>query len=336
MKNSAFYIITVLIWGSTWIGIKMQLGLVEPIASVTYRFALASAILLLWCYLRGLNLRYSIQEHGFMFLQGVLLFGFNYLLFYIAELHVTSGLAALVFSTILLMNVVNGAILLRSSVNGSVLIGGVIGLTGMFLVFRSEITTFSLENDGAFGIVCCLLATFLASLGNITSARNQKRSLPILQTNGYGMGYGALAMFVVALLSGKSFSFDPSAVYIGSLFYLSVFGSIIAFGCYLKLVGSIGADRAAYATLLFPVVALIISTIWENYIWTPSSATGVAMILFGNLWMIRKKRPQNLDQSSSEDSRHRISSGGEGIGRQDKKEVRPIRRKICTPNDLKN
>ncbi len=292
MKNVIFYTITVLIWGSTWIGIKMQLGLVEPIVSVTYRFALAAVILLVWCRLRGLNMRYDLQQHGFMFLQGMLLFGFNYLLFYVAELHVTSGLAAIIFSTILLMNVINGAIFLRSPISGSVLIGGIIGLVGIIMVFRSEITTFSLENDSVYGIVCCLVATLLASLGNITSARNQKHKIPIIQTNAYGMAYGTLAMFVVALLVGKSFSFDPSFVYVGSLVYLALFGSVIAFGCYLHLVGSIGADRAAYATLLFPIVALVISTIWEDYHWSLSSGFGVALILFGNLWMIRKKKTE--------------------------------------------
>lgn len=293
MKNLAFYTLTVLIWGSTWIGIKLQLGEVEPIVSVTYRFALAAAILMVWCWLRGLNMRYDLRQHGFMFLQGMLLFGFNYLLFYVAELHVTSGLAAIIFSTILLMNVVNGAIFLRSPINGSVLLGGGIGLIGIILVFRSEITTFSLHNNNVFGILCCITATFLASLGNITSARNQKQKLPIIQTNAYGMGYGALAMFIVALLADKPFIFETSFVYIGSLFYLALFGSVIAFGCYLHLVGSIGADRAAYATLLFPIVALAISTIWEDYHWLPSSALGVAMILFGNLWMIKKKKLEN-------------------------------------------
>lgn len=289
MKNLAFYSLTVLIWGSTWIGIKLQLGMVEPVVSVTYRFGLAALILLVWCRVRGLNMRYNLHQHGFMFLQGILLFGFNYLLFYVAELHVTSGLAAIIFSTILLMNVVNGALFLRSPINGGVLIGGGIGLVGIIMVFHSEIASFSLEDSSVFGILCCLAATLLASLGNITSARNQKQKMPIIQTNAYGMGYGALAMLIAALLAGKSFTIDTSFVYIGSLVYLALFGSVIAFGCYLYLVGSIGADRAAYATLLFPLVALTISTIWEDYHWSFSSAMGVALILFGNLWMIRRK-----------------------------------------------
>ncbi|MBW2683863.1 MAG: DMT family transporter [Deltaproteobacteria bacterium] len=290
MKNLSFYLLVILIWGSSWIGIKMQLGTVEPIVSVTYRFTLAAVILLVWCYIRGLNMRFSLKEHGFMLLQGILLFGLNYLFFYIAELHVTSGLAAVIFSTILLMNIVNGAIFLKSAIDGMVAIGGLLGLAGIILVFRPEITSFSLDNNGALGAVLCIVATLFASLGNITSARNQKNGLPIIQTNAYGMSYGALAMLLITLAWGKPFSFEVSSVYIGSLLYLALFGSVIAFGCYLTLVGNIGADRAAYATLLFPIVALAISTIWEDYQWTLSSAAGVGLILLGNLWMLKRRK----------------------------------------------
>lgn len=288
MKNVLFYMVTVLIWGSTWIGIKMQLGLIDPMVSVAYRFSLAALILLCWCHFRTLPMRFSLNEHGFMALQGLLLFGFNYLLFYIAELYVTSGLAAVIFSTILLMNMVNGAIFLKTPIDGRVIIGGILGLSGIVLVFRPEITSYSLENDGVLGVLYCLLATALASLGNITSARNQRRGLPIVQSNAFGMGYGALAMYLVILLAGKPLAFDSSAVYVGSLLYLALFGSVIAFGCYLTLVGNIGADRAAYATLLFPIVALLISTVWEGYLWTLSSAVGVGLILLGNLWMLKR------------------------------------------------
>ncbi|MBT8362886.1 MAG: DMT family transporter [Deltaproteobacteria bacterium] len=295
MKNKLFYLITVLIWGSTWLGIKLQLGVVEPMVSVVYRFGLAALILLIWCWVKRMNMRFGWREHGFMLLQGVLLFGFNYLLFYEAELLVTSGLAAVIFSTILAMNIINGAIFLGSAVDKKVVIGGILGLIGIVLVFRPEISSFSFDNNGMKGIILCIFATLLASLGNITSARNQKNKLPIIQSNAYDMAYGALILFIVSLASGKAFIFDYSFVYIGSLLYLAIFGSIIAFGCYLSLVGSIGADRAAYATLLFPLVALLISTIWENYQWTISSLTGVCLILLGNFIILQKQKGSKLN-----------------------------------------
>ncbi len=289
MKNFLFYLFTVLIWGSTWIGIKLQLGIVDPMVSVTYRFALAAILLLLWCWIRGMKMRFTLKEHGYMLMQGLLLFGFNYLMFYEASLYLTSGLTAVIFSTVVVMNIINGAIFLGSSVDNRVVLGGGIGLVGMGLVFGPEISGFSLESHGVLGILLGLGATLLASLGNITSARNQKNGLPIVQTNAYGMTYGAIAMGIVSLVCQKQFLFDPSFVYVGSLLFLVVFGSIIAFGCYLSLVGNIGADRAAYATLLFPLVALVISTIWEGYQWTPSSLAGVGLIVLGNFSIIYKK-----------------------------------------------
>jgi len=289
MKNTLFYLVTVLIWGTTWIGIKMQLGTVDPMVSVTYRFALAALILMVWCLLRGLNMRFGLHEHRFMFLMGILLFGFNYLLFYIAELSVASGLAAVIFSTIVLMNIVNGALFLRTPIHARVVLGGLVGLLGIILVFKTEIGSFSLDNRSLAGLFLCLAATLLASLGNIVSVRNQRSGLPIVQTNTYGMAYGALAMLLASLVTGKPFTFVLSIQYTGSLMYLAFFGSVIAFGCYLTLVGSIGADRAAYATLLFPVVALTISTVWEGYHWSLSSGLGVGLILLGNLVILKKR-----------------------------------------------
>lgn len=290
MTNVVFYLVTVLIWGSTWLGIKLQLGVVDPMVSVAYRFALASALLLLWCLLRRMNMSFSWRDHAFMFLQGVLLFSLNYLCFYLAELSVTSGLAAVIFSSVLLMNIVNGALLLGSPINARVVYGGILGLVGIVLVFLPEISHFSLDNQGLRGVLLCLVATFLASAGNITSARNQKNRLPIIQSNAFGMGYGALVMFALALLSGKAFIVEMTTAYLGSLLYLAVFGSIIAFGCYLSLIGSIGADRAAYSTLLFPLVALAISTVWEGYQWSPASLSGVSLILVGNLFILTRKK----------------------------------------------
>ncbi len=292
MKNLFFYIITVLIWGSTWIGIKFQLGTIDPMVSVGYRFALASLLLLFWCRLRKLPMRFSRQDHLFIALLGTFLFCLNYLLFYLAELHMASGLTAVIFSTILLMNMINGAIFLKSPLDIRVIVGGILGMLGIILVFLPEVSSFSLNSENMQAILLGVLATYLASLGNILSARNQKHHLPIVQTNAFGMAYGAAIMLAMAFFTGKHFQLIVSFEYLGSLVYLSIFGSIIAFGCYLTLIGNIGADRAAYATLLFPLVALAISTIWEGYQWTGSALFGVGFILCGNLLMLKRKRHQ--------------------------------------------
>jgi drug/metabolite transporter (DMT)-like permease len=280
---------TVIIWGTTWLAIKFQLGSVDPMVSVLYRFMAAALTLFLYCKLRGLKMRFRLKDHIFMALQGLVLFSVNYWLIYLAEVHVTSGLVAVIFSGIVFMNMINGAVLLGSPIRSNVLLGGTIGVLGIVLVFWPQLISFSLSDQGALGLVLSVVSTFMASLGNIISARHQKNHLPVIQTNAYGMAYGAAIIGAISLISGKTFSFEMSLAYVGSLFYLSLFGTVIAFGCYLKLIGKIGADRAAYATMLFPIVALGISTVYEGYQWAPNNIIGMAVVLVGN-WMVLSKR----------------------------------------------
>jgi drug/metabolite transporter (DMT)-like permease len=257
--------------------------------SVFYRFLLSAIILIAYCRILSLKMRFSLMEHMFMAVQGLFLFAINYWLFYLAEVYITSGLAAVVFSTLVFMNVVNGRILLGSPIQLKVVWGAAIGLAGIGFVFMPELSAFTLSDDNFLGLTLCLLATLTASFGNIASARNQKFNLPIIQTNAYGMAYGATIIGLVGVFSGKTFSFEMTPAYIVSLVYLALFGSVIAFGCYLTLVGRIGADRAAYSTLLFPLVALGFSTVFEGYQWSPAAFAGMALIVMGNFIVIHKK-----------------------------------------------
>ncbi len=290
MANFFFYSATVLIWGSTWLAIKFQLGNIEPVVSVTWRFGLAALLLIGFCLLRRLPLRFSARDQLFIALQGICLFALNYLLFYLAELRITSGLAAVVFSTIVIMNIINGRIFLGTPLEWRVLLGGGFGLFGLALLFWPELVAVNFSGTVVTGLLLCFVATYLASIGNILSARNQREGLPIIQTNAYGMSYGALCMLLIALLSGAPLQIDTSPAYLISLIYLAIFGSIIAFGCYLSLIGRIGAGRAAYATLLFPLVALLLSAIWEDYRWTLSAVGGMLLIAGGN-WLAIVKKP---------------------------------------------
>jgi drug/metabolite transporter (DMT)-like permease len=283
------YGLTVTIWGTTWLAIKFQLGAVDPLVSVVYRFAAAAVVLLCYCGIRGLPMRFPAGSHLYLALQGILLFGVNYWLTYLAEVYLASGLVAVVFSTLVLWNIINGALLLRSPVRPFVLFATLIGLSGIGILFWPEIRSFSLSDRAFYGLLLSIAATLSSSLGNILSARNQKARLPVIQSNAYGMSYGALVMGLLALLSGREFAFEVSFSYVISLFYLAVFGSVIAFGSYLTLIGRIGADRAAYASMLFPVVALGISTVYEGYAWSMPALAGAILIITGNLIVLNRK-----------------------------------------------
>jgi len=297
MANFIFYTITILIWGSTWLGIKFQLGMVDPALSVAYRFALAALILFVWCLVRRLPMGFSREEHFYIALQGIFLFAVNYLLFYLAELQITSGLAAVAFSTIVVMNLLNGRIFLGTPVEMKVLLGGGLGMVGLVLIFWPEMAAVNFSGPVVVGVLLSFAATYLASLGNIISARNQRLKLPVVQTNAFGMAYGSLCMALVVLVTGTPVTIDLSAPYLLSLGYLALFGSVIAFGCYLSLVGRIGPGRAAYATLLFPIVALALSTIWEDYHWSFSALCGIVLILCGNYLALSKKKALSVQSA---------------------------------------
>lgn len=290
MADRLLYAVTVLIWGSTWLAIRFQLGVVAPDLSVVYRFALAGALLVGYCLLTRRPLGFPLRAHGFVALQALFLFCVNYILFYLAAPHLPTGLLAVVFTAILPMNVVNGALFLGAPVDRRVLIGGAIGLAGMSLLFWPEIEAFEASSGALVGLGLSVAATLSASLGNMVAARNLRAGLPIVQTNALGMSYGALLTLAFVVARGAPIAFDDSFGYLASLVYLAVFGSVVAFGCYLTLLGRIGVDRAAYAMVLFPVVAIALSTAFEGYRWTPFGMVGVACILAGNLIVLRKPR----------------------------------------------
>ncbi len=287
IQNLLLYITTILIWGSSWLAIKFQLGYVDPMVSVAYRFLLASAVSWIYCRYSGRLMRFGLRDHLLMFLQGTSLFSLNYLLFYISELTLTSGLAAVIFSTLVVMNMLNGIILLKNRFELRMGVGALLGLAGIVLVFWPEITDFEMGDENLTAAAIAVLATFLASLGNIASARNQHNGIPVIEANTYGMTYGALLMLALSFASGKQFTIEMTATYIGSLLFLSVFASVLAFLSYLTLVGRVGVERAAYATLLFPLVALGVSTVFEGYHWSAYAGTGVVLILTGNLLILR-------------------------------------------------
>ncbi|URK16976.1 EamA family transporter [Thalassospira sp. GO-4] len=285
------YAAVVLIWGSTWIAIQYQLT-VAPEVAVVLRFALATFILMAWCVVRRLPMRFGMRDHFFMAALGVCLFSLNYVLIYVASAHLTSGLLAVVFSTIVIMNMVNGVIFFRRRPETRTLIGAAIGLSGIAMVFADDLAAFDLATGGSIGLLVSLAGSYIASLGNMASARNHARGIPVLQANAFGMLYGSVLLFAYIGLAGIPVTFDTSPSFIAALVYLSLFGSVLAFGFYLTLLGKIGPDRAAYSSVMFPVVALLLSTWFEDFHWTSHVIWGVGLTLVGNVVILTKRVPK--------------------------------------------
>lgn len=290
MSNPTLYALTVLIWGSTFFAIEFQLGVVAPEVSLVYRYAAAALLLFGWSRFRGLPLRFALRNHVWFMMLGVLLFGLNYVLTYNSQIYVTSALAAIAFSSMVWMNIINSRIFFGVKAGRGVLFGALLGAIGMYFLFAPQISEISFSDTVFFGSCLALLGALTASFGNMVSQALQKADLPVVQTNAWGMFYGTLFMGVVALANGREFTFEWSAAYVSSLAYLTVFGSIVAFGAYLTLLGRIGAHKAGYAMVMFPVVALLLSTLFEGLEITTTTVFGTLLVLTGNVFVLKTRR----------------------------------------------
>src|SRR5208282_53890 len=178
---------------------------------------------------------------------------------------------------IVFLNLVGVRIFFATPINGRTLVGAVLGVTGVTLLFWREFGNY--HGDTLRGIALAAGATVFASGGNLVAVRNQRRGVPLLPGVAWGMAYGALAIALVAMVEGIEWTFDTRLPYVASLLYLAAFGSVIAFSAYLTLLGRIGAARAGYVGVAVPVVALILSTVFERYQWTLLSLCVIGNVL---------------------------------------------------------
>ena len=288
MNNTFLYCVTVLIWGTTWIAINYQLGDVAAEASLVYRFGLASIILFAYCYFKKLALHFSLKQHAQFAAFGVCLFGVNYYFLYSGQVYINSALTSIAFSTLMLANIINARFWYKTHITQQVYFGGALGLIGIVTLFWPQITDVVFGPDTLLGLTLCLIGVLFASTGNMLSMKNQQQKIPVLQANAWGMAYGTLFMTFMVVLQGKSFDFSLTFAYVSSLLYLSLFGSVIAFGCYLSLLSRIGAHKASYSSIMFPAVAVVISTVVEGFVWDIYTILGLTAMIIGNLVVLSK------------------------------------------------
>ena len=284
------YITTVLVWGSTWIALKLQLGAVPIVWSIVWRFALAALVLFAWLIARR-QLRVPVRAAwALVGAQGICLFCVNFICFMNASRYVPSGLVAVVFSTSTLWNALGARLVFRRALTAPVLGGGAVGLLGLTAMFWPEIAGHGASPQTAVGLAWALGGTLCFSCGNLLSARLQSLGEKPALTNAWGMAWGALVLAVGSLLAGVSPAFDFSPTYVGAWLYLAIAGSVVGFTAYLMLVGRLGPERAAYCTVLFPLVALSISSVVEGYRFTPPAIAGLLLVMAGNVLIFRKPR----------------------------------------------
>lgn len=212
------------------------------------------------------------------------MFSANYLFTYYAINHVPSGLVAVTFSLIVILNALLERVFFGVAFERRLVLASLIGVIGVACLFWPEVSMLTLADSTVYGLLLSVIAVALASLGNMGAKISTSRNLPVVAVNAHGMAWGALTSAVVAFALGKEFTFSSEPGYVLSLIYLAVFGSAVAFGCYLALLRSVGTARAAYTAVLFPPVALALSTFIEDYRWSGLAILGVMLIIAGN-WL---------------------------------------------------
>ncbi len=290
MQLVLLYATIVLIWGSTWFAITFQLGPVAEEVSVAYRFGLASIALFAFAVVSGRRVRISSRHYGNVVLMGVLMYSGSYMLVYHATSYVTSGLIAVLFSLIILTNAFFERLFFRRPFEARMMFASLLGLGGIVLLFWPEVSALDPGNRTILGAALAAGSVIIASLGNMCAIANTARNLPVTAVNAHAMAWGAMSSLIISLMMGQTINFSFEAAYVISLLYLAIFGSAIAFGAYLALLRLIGSARAAYTSVLFPIVALLISTLFEDYRWTTSAAAGVVLIVAGNWLALTKIR----------------------------------------------
>ena len=286
--NALLYCLVVVIWGTTWIAIYLQQGPVAAPVSIFWRFAVATALMMLMMRIRGKLRTLSLRDHLFCLLQGSCVFCFNFWCFYTAAAWINTGLESVIFSMAVLFNAVNSFFFFGQKPPLRFYCAAALGLTGIVTLFWQDLMSSGFSGSLLLGIALSALGTFGFSLGNMISLRHQKNGLEVMTTNSWAMLYGTLLIAMIALLRGDNFTPQWTFSYLGALLYLAIFGSVIAFGAYFTLVGRIGPSNAAYSTLLFPLVALSFSTVYEGYIWQMNAVVGLLLILSGNLVMFAR------------------------------------------------
>jgi drug/metabolite transporter (DMT)-like permease len=289
MNNFFLFVITLICWSPTWYVIKFQLGYVDPLVSVFYRFFIAAIIIFIYLIYKKKNLKFSLNHHIWFLLFGICLYSLNYVFFYLSNTYLISAFPAIVFSTIIIMNILGDSFYFKKKPSLKTLIGSTIGMIGIAIIFNDEIFNFTLSNGRHVGLFLALLGTFFASTGNMVHQRNLNNNLASMPSIAYSMLYGSLVTLLITQIKGTELLFDYSFSYIASLAYLSIIGSIFAFIFYLKLLEKVGAGRAGYVGALMPVLALLISTVFENLEWQTDLIVGLPILIIGAVLVINQK-----------------------------------------------
>lgn len=277
------------IWGTTWLAIKFQLGEIAPIVSVAVRFACAAAVAALIARFRTGGTKASRAMQPLLLGMGLSMFTMGYASVYLAETYVVSALVALGYSVSPLANQLGERLVFKRPLNGAMAAAGLLGVVGVLVIYYPEVRSESWSRETLLGLGFTALGVLGSTIGALFASRLSAAGLDVWRKMAFSMGYGALGAALLSLGLGETISLPTRASYYASLSYLVLFGSVVAFACYLTLLQRIGTVRSGYVGVAVPVLALGVSVAFENYELTPWSYAGVLLAVCGQVLMIRAR-----------------------------------------------
>lgn len=279
--------ICAVIWGTTWYAITLQLGTVAPLASIVWRFGLASALLFLGCLIFRMKLRLTRAQHLAALGQGAFAFSISYSFTYASEAHVASAIVAVTFASLTFINLVLFRLAAGQKAAAASWGGAVLGVVGVVVLSGGEVLNAGFDREAALGVGLALIATTASAFGNFFAWKGQTYGSTAIPSTAWAMAYGTGLLVIYGLATGVEFTIEPSFTYVGSLLYLSVIGSVIAFGLYFTIARTIGYAMASYVSALTPPIAMLVSVLFEGARFGWAALAGLLLVLAGQALMIR-------------------------------------------------
>jgi drug/metabolite transporter (DMT)-like permease len=279
------------VWGSTWIVIRDQIGSVPPQWSVAYRFMIAAVAMALVAKWKGQSLKMDRGGLVAALVLGVTQFSVNFNSVYMAERFITSGVVATVFALLLIPNSLLAWAFLGQRPNARFLLAGLVAIAGVGLLFVHELSSSPVGNrEIAIGLAFTLAGLMGASSANVYQAGEEARRHPLLALLAWSMAIGALIDICLAFAVAGPPVAESRLGYWAGVLYLALFGSVLCFALYFPVVRKIGPGKAAYSSVMVPIIAMSLSTLFEAYRWSPLAIAGAGLSLGGMLFALAGRR----------------------------------------------
>jgi drug/metabolite transporter (DMT)-like permease len=285
------FTLVALIWGSTWWVIAQQLDAAPASWSVAYRFLIATPAMFLVAWAMKRPLAMGRDGHWLALLMGVTQFCGNYNFVYRAEIHLTSGIVAVMIGLLLVPNAILARFWLKQAITPRFALGSAIAIAGMGLLLVHEARMAPLAGKVWLGALFALIAMLCASVSNVIQANETGRKLPMASLLAWAMLYGTVIDIAVAFATDGPPIIPAASEYWLAVGYLAIAGSVVTFPFYYNLIREIGAGRAAYNGVAVVVIAMLISTAFEGYRWSALSVAGSVLAVIGLVVALRARRP---------------------------------------------